>query len=103
MHTDQSADVEWRAFDGIILNTTQRVLRTPAVIMDAVLGQGLALECYHLKLQEAAHVGAHLANRKTEQALAIIDALTDPAEKARMYNHVFGSCCPTEQDATEEA
>lgn len=89
--------------DGIILNTTQRVLRTPAVIMDAVLGQGLALECYHLKLQEAAHVGAHLANRKTEQALAIIDALTDPAEKARMYNHVFGSCCPTAQDATEEA
>ena len=93
-----------KIIDGIILNVTQRVMRTPAVIMDAVKGQGIAIDCYNRQLQEAAYMGAHLANRKTEQALAIIDAITDPSEKAKFYNNVFGSCCGTPQaeDAAAE-
>ncbi len=90
-----------KTVNGIILDVTHRVLRTPAVIVDALLGQGEALDCYNQHLQEAAFDGAHLANRKTEQALAIIDAIADPAEKARFYNHVFGTCCPTPQAAEE--
>ena len=91
-----------KVVDGIILNVTSRVLRTPAVIVDAVLGQGEALDCYNQELQEAAFTTAHLANRKTEQALAILDAIDDPIEKARFYNNVFGTCCGTPQDAGEE-
>jgi hypothetical protein len=92
-----------KTVNGIILNVTHRVLRTPAVIVDALLGQGESLDCYNQHLQEAAYDGAHLANRKLEQAMAVIDAIEDPAEKARLYNHVFGTCCPTPQAAEEEA
>lgn len=87
---------------GIILDVTERVLRTPAVIVDALLGQGEALDCYNQHLQEAAFEGAHLANRKLAQAIEIIDAIADPLEKARLYNHVFGACCPTPQAAAPE-
>ena len=44
---------------------------------------------------------AHLENRKLSQALDIVDGIDDPAEKARLYNHIFGSCCPTPQDASD--
>ena len=91
-----------KTVNGIILDVTHRVLRTPAVIVDALLGQGEALDCYSQHLQEAAYDGAHLANRKLEQAIAVIDGIEDPAEKARLYNHVFGACCPTVQ-VTDEA
>ncbi len=87
---------------GIILDVTHRILRTPAVIVDALLGQGEALDCYNQQLQEAAFDGAHAANRKIEQAMAVIDAIQDPVEKARLYNHVFGTCCPTPQVEDEE-
>ena len=78
------------------------VVRTPSVIVDALLGQGEALDCYNQQLQAAAYDGAHLANLKLKQAMAVIDAIADPAEKARLYNHVFGTCCPTPQTPTEE-
>ncbi len=90
-----------KTVNGIILNVTHRVLRTPALVVDALLGQGEALDCYNQHLQEAAFEGAHLANRKLEQALAVVDAIVDPAEKARLYNHVFGTCCPTPQEEPE--
>ena len=86
-----------KTVNGIILDVTHRVLRTPSVIVDALLGQGESLDCYNQQLQQAAFDGAHLANRKLEQAIAVIDAIADPAEKARLYNHVFGTCCPTPQ------
>lgn len=90
-----------KSVNGIILNVTHRVLRTPSVIVDALLGQGEALDCYNQHLQEAAFDGAHLANRKQEQALSVIESIADPAERARLYNHVFGTCCPTPQAEPE--
>lgn len=86
-----------KSVDGIILNVTHRVLRTPAVMVDAMLGQGTALDCYNEHLQEAAYEGAQLENRRLAQAIEVIDAIADPTEKARLYNHVFGTCCPTPQ------
>ena len=91
-----------KTVNGIILNVTHRILRTPSVIVDALLGQGEALDCYNQHLQEAAFDGAHLANRKQEQALAVIEAIPNPADWARLYNHVFGTCCPTPQTEDEE-
>ncbi len=91
-----------KSVEGIILNVTHRVLRTPALIVDAVLGQGEGLECYHQHLQQAAVDSAALANRKLEQQIALIDAIADPVEKATQYNHVFGTCCPTPQTVVED-
>jgi len=34
--------------------------------------------------------------------MALIDAIADPVEKARQYNHVFGACCSTPQTVDEE-
>ncbi len=90
-----------KTVNGIILNVTHRVLRTPSVIVDALLGQGEALDCYNQNLQEAAFDLAHLANRKQEQALQVVEAIDDPVERARLYNHVFGTCCPTPQAEPE--
>jgi hypothetical protein len=84
---------------GIILGTQTSVVRTPALIVDAVLGQGEALDCYNQHLQAAAVEGAHLANRKLEQAIGVVEGIAEPAEKAHLYNHVFGTCCPSAQAA----
>jgi hypothetical protein len=87
--------------NGIILNVSDRVLRTPALIVDALLGQGEALDCYNQNLQAAAYASAELANRKTEQQLALIDGISDPIEKAKEYNMVFGTCCSVAQSVEE--
>jgi hypothetical protein len=99
---DLAQSYEDKTVNGIILDVTQRVLRTPAVIIDALLGQGAALDCYNEELQEAAVIAAQLANRKIDQALALIDAIVDPADKARLYNNVFGTCCSTPQTETTD-
>src|SRR5690606_496397 len=39
---------------GIIKNVTHRVLPTDSVIVDSILGQGEALDCFNLKMQDAA-------------------------------------------------
>ena len=70
-----------KTVDGIILNVTHRVLRTPSVIVDALLGRGEALDCYNQQLQLAAVDGAHLANRKQEQAIAVIDGVSGAARQ----------------------
>lgn len=85
--------VEGRTFNGIVLDVSRRILRTPSVIVDALLGQGDALDCYNQQLQEAAYVNAQLNNRKVAQALAIVDAISDPVEKAAQYQRLFGDCC----------
>ena len=89
-----------KSFPGIILDVTHRIVRTPSVIVDSLLGQGEALDCYNMQLQEAAYTSAQLANQKTAQALAIIEAITDPIEKAKFYRVVFGECCKDEETAT---
>jgi hypothetical protein len=91
-----------KSVPGIILNVTHRVLRTPAVIVDALLGQGEALDCYNQNLQEAAFAGALLNNRKVEQQIAVIDAIEDPVERANQYNFVFGTCCPVPQTVVQD-
>lgn len=71
--------------NGVILAVRKHVLKTPAVIADALLGQGEALDCYNMQLQQAATEAAHLANRKVQKALDIIDQIADGAEKAAAY------------------
>jgi hypothetical protein len=101
---------------GSILSATSHILRTDSVIVDAVLGQGEALDCYNIRLQarpersrrEAAATANELANIRYEKetafdidqrnaALDIIRSITDPVQAAEAYHRIFGECCSTEQ------
>jgi hypothetical protein len=82
---------------GIIKNVTHRVLPTDSLIVDALLGGGEALDCFNQKLQDAAAISASLENQEKEQAIAIINSITTPADKAANYKKVFGTCCDVAQ------
>lgn len=89
---------------GIILDVTDRILPTDSVICDALLGQGEALDCYNMRLQNAAAEKSELENErlrienaKTKQAMDILALITDPKLKAELYKKVFGSCCEVPQ------
>jgi len=82
---------------GIIKNVTHRVLPTDSVIVDSILGQGEALDCFNLKMQDAAVVESQLNNDIKQQSIDIIEAITDPIERAQMYKKVFGDCCDVPQ------
>ncbi|WP_419904977.1 hypothetical protein [Kiloniella sp.] len=99
---DLMQEYRGKTVNGIILSAKDRILRTPSVIVDALLGQGEALDCYNIQLQEAANKEAHLENDLTEQAMAIIDGITDPEVKAALYKKVFGECCEGDEASTSE-
>jgi hypothetical protein len=82
---------------GIIKNVTHRVLPTDSVIVDSILGQGEALDCFNLKLQDNTVLESRLNNDIKQQSIDIINAITDPSEKAAMYKKVFGDCCDVAQ------
>lgn len=94
---DLSQTYEGFTVPGIIVNTTKRVVRTSAVVVDALLGQGEALDCYNQKLQDAATLNATLDNDRLTQMMEVINSIDDPAQKADLYKKVFGDCCDVPQ------
>lgn len=100
---------------GIILDVTKRVVRTDSAVVDALLGQGEALDCYNQHLQNEAVKTAELENvrfaqmtkieqeqwtqqqTQSQQAIDIIENLEDPKEKATLYKKVFTDCCDVPQ------
>lgn len=75
---------------GIVLDASKYVLRTEGVIVEALLGQGDALDAYSHGLQDAAVREKNLANdraraeiRKEQLALQIIES--KDAEKAKLF------------------
>lgn len=96
---DLSQTYKGKTVNGIIVDVSHRILRTPSVVVDALLGQGEALDCYNMQLQDAAVVQAGLENKKLEEALQIIGMGEDPVVKANLYQKIFGDCC---EKATEE-
>lgn len=85
--------------DGVILSVKKRILRTPAIIADALLGQGEALDCYNMELQKAAVEKAKLENEKSKLALGIINSIKDDEKKALVYESFFNKkiCCEENQ------
>lgn len=89
---------------GIIMGVKQRVIRTDSVITEALIGHGEALDCYNIKLSEAAVEKAQLENQrirleneKVQQAIRILDLIDDPKLKAELYKKVFTECCDVPQ------
>jgi hypothetical protein len=51
-----------KTVNGIILDVKHRITRTSALVVDSLLGQGEALDCYNMKLQNEATISAKLNN-----------------------------------------
>lgn len=92
-----SQEYKGKTVNGIIMDVTHRIMRTPSVIVDALLGQGEALDCYNQRLQVAATQNAELENTKLSQAIKVIDGIERPDEQAKNYKKVFGECCDVAQ------
>ncbi|MEO5642429.1 MAG: hypothetical protein ABIQ40_16760 [Bacteroidia bacterium] len=82
---------------GIIFDVTKRIMRTDSVVVDALLGQGEALDCYNQQLQNIAVQKAQLENDQLTMALQIINSIDDAATKAANFKKVFGPCCEVAQ------
>lgn len=74
---------------GVILNVDTNTLRTPAVVVDALLGKGEALDCFNMYGQDSKIKLEQLEARKLEIALNTLDAITDPAQRAEMFAKIF--------------
>lgn len=77
------------AVPGPILKVDRHILRTPALIADALLGGGPATDCYNTNLQDATVTGAHLENDKLAAALAMLNEIPDAKERADAYQKLF--------------
>ncbi|MFC5757941.1 hypothetical protein [Rhizobium sp. GCM10022189] len=72
---------------GVILSADINVMRTEGLIVEALLGQGNALDEYSSNLQTTAVRERQLENEKIEAALAAI--ANGDAEKAKLYALMF--------------
>jgi hypothetical protein len=83
--------------NGVILGVQTHILRTPSVIVDSLLGQGEALDCYNSLLQDEAVRTAKVKNDMLTQAYDIIRNIPDPTQQATLYKKVMGDCCDVPQ------
>lgn len=99
---------------GVILSVDSHILRTDSLIVDAVLGQGEALDCYNTSLQQAAIRKAELENeryglevsrlelernkveyeeKRFQYAMEIIKGLPQEQQGAALQS-LLNPCCP---------
>lgn len=75
--------------EGIVLEQNKYTIKTSAVIIDSLLGHGVALDNYALGMQQETLREKQLENRKTELAIELI--VGDNAERLDAYRTLFGS------------
>jgi hypothetical protein len=99
---DLSETYENITVNGVILGVQKHILRTPAVIVDSLLGQGEALDCYNMHLQEKdidakseQIIEAQLRNELMTDNIAALNAISDPVQRADAYKKMFiePKCC----------
>lgn len=97
VNKDKISKYEDFTVPGVILTATKNVMRTDGIIVEALLGQGDALDTYSHGLQDELVVSKQIANelqkaelKKQELALKIIE--TNNAEAAKVFSQVFPCC-----------
>jgi hypothetical protein len=73
---------------GVILNVQEEILRTDSLIVDAILGQGDALDCFNLRIQDAEAERAYLQNAQMQVDMNIKQdemALKQAAQEMENY------------------
>jgi hypothetical protein len=88
---------------GVALNVQEFILNTDSVIVEALLGQGEALDCFNMRVQQAETNSAILQNELLTQQMAIVAALPDAQTQADNYQKVFTPCCPASETSTNGA
>lgn len=83
---------------GVILRTNSHILRTPAIITDALLGQGEALDCFNSQAQEAKKNKLILENAQLQLALETLDEIPDPVQRAEYFAKIFNPPTPVLPD-----
>ena len=76
-----------------------------ATALAAVLGTGSATAAPSRAAISNCTPGADWGTLRPDlatQALALINAIADPVQKAQLYNNVFGTCCSTPQTETPD-
>lgn len=74
---------------GVILNADHHIVRTDSVIVDALLGQGEALDCYNARMQDEAVEETQLENDKISLGLEIVREGETIEEKTAAYKAIF--------------
>jgi hypothetical protein len=77
-----SQSYEGLSVPGIILEVNKNTLRTDSLIVDALLGQGEALDCFNASGQQLSIEKERLENEKMRLILETLSAITDPTERA---------------------
>ncbi len=116
--TSLSQTAEGVTVRGIIKNVTTRVMPTESLVVDSLLGQGEALDCFNLQAQDAEIKRLQFENQLREkditikekeldlktkqldimqQQIDIIQQIPDPNTRADLYKKVFGNCCDVPQ------
>lgn len=96
--------------DGPILNVDLNTLRTDSLIVDALLGQGEALDCFNSHAQDAKTQALYIENSNKELAndrqvienqkalvekdkvalaMATLNLITDPVQRAELFAKIF--------------
>ncbi len=91
---------------GVILNANHHIVRTDSVIVDALLGQGEALDCYNARMQDEAVEETQLENEKIALGLEVVREGKTTEEKAAAYKAIFKQehhhHHPSEESSKEE-
>lgn len=75
--------------EGVVMDVSTHTVRTDSVIIDCLLGHGVALDNYALGLQQEALRKEQLENRKTELALSLIES--GELDRLEAFRSLFGS------------
>ncbi|MGZ8284287.1 MAG: hypothetical protein ACXW27_01425 [Allosphingosinicella sp.] len=73
---------------GVILDVTSRILATDALVVEALLGQGEALDSYNMRLQDAAGTKAEIANRLGQASLDALAAIESGEDRAQAIGKI---------------
>jgi hypothetical protein len=71
-----------KSVKGVILDVTSRILVTDALVVEALLGQGEALDSYNMRLQGAAGTKAEIANGLAQASVEALAAIKSGEGKA---------------------
>lgn len=75
--------------NGVILNVDKFILKSDSVIIDSLLGQASALDCFNANVQEEKKNELVLNNLKQELAFETLKQIADPIKRAEMYAEMF--------------
>jgi hypothetical protein len=75
--------------DGIVISASRHTVRTDGVIIDALLGHGVALDTYALGTQQEVLREKRLANAKVETALELLRS--SDADRIKAFRQLFVS------------